>query len=140
MSTLSDFTITLNKSKDLIRCGLFLHALALIVLWNSRLDFIVMGLLSVALILSYWNTNRQAKQQWSSISRHHQAWILAKGHRQFAFNHLQIIFNGGFFLIIRCEAKDMSIKQVVIFLDQMTSDAYRLLVLSQKCRFGGKTK
>jgi len=132
LSTLSDFTITFNKSADLVRCGILLHLFGVVMLWQSRLSIGWLSLLIIALIVSYLITSQLAKRQWISLSRHHSGWILQGKHQQFRFDNLQITFNGGFFLIIGGHTHEKPSKQMVIFLDQLSCETYRLLVLSQR--------
>ena len=126
---ISDFTITLIKSNDYLRCAVFLHGVAILVLLRSALPRTVIVVLLVLLIVVLLNIakSRRPLPLYQKLTYHLGFWLLHEvGGRQTKYERLSIDFNGGIFMLLKL-AGDTHHKILTVFNDQITSEQYRVL-------------
>lgn len=128
----SNVTISLSKSKDYLRCAVFIYALAFIVLMRSGLPLSITIPLSLLLIIFlaltiYSNAPIQAYQLLTYRSGY---WLLNKvDGLEVKYEQLTISFDGGLFILLTLTGINPQ-KKMVVFKDQLTLAQYRVLKLS----------
>lgn len=129
MLPLSDFTITLSKSKDYLRCVVLLHLLAVIVLVRSGLPFMIKTPLGLLVVIFLINTmrNKLPLPHYQKLSHHPGYWVLHKANgQQIKYERASISFEGGIFVLLHLTGISPR-KVLVIFKDQITVAQYRIL-------------
>ncbi len=127
----SDFTITLSKSNDYLRCALLIQILALIALVSSALPRLI--IIVLVLVLAFFMIDIYRSKvplpNYQKLSYHPGYWLLHQmnGH-PIKYEQASIGFDGGLFILLTLTGKNRK-KNLVIFNDQMTTAQNRLLKL-----------
>lgn len=132
MLPLSNFTIVLNQSKDYLRCSLFIHVLAMIVLLRSALSPLMISafLLVLVIFLVQIIRSKVPLPKYQKLSYHPGYWLLHEvSGKQTKYEQAAIGFDGGVFLLLTLSGINPR-KNLVIFKDQITMEQYRILKLS----------
>ena len=128
----SNFTITLNKSKDYLCCAVSIHVLAIIVLFRSSLPLLLIISMTLVLIILLFLVccSKSPLPRYHKLSYHPRYWLLHQVNgQQVKYEHASIGFDGGLFILLTLTHSN-SRKNLVIFKDQMTTEQYRILMLS----------
>lgn len=128
MLPLYDVNINFTESNDYKRCILLTHLVAAILVILSSFPLLLQTLLLVTLCLSQVNAHRQLspQQHYDKLTWIKPFWRLSHVNgEQTKFDSIQILFDGGFFLLILLN-NSRSKKHLVIFNDQMSSYQHRL--------------
>ena len=128
----SDFTITLNKSKDYLRCAVCIHVLAMIVLLRSALPPLIIYSLLLVLIITLVHIIRSKVPlpRYQKLSYHPGYWLLHEvGGKQTKYERAAVGFDGGLFVLLTLTGINLQ-KKLVIFKDQITIEQYRVIKLS----------
>ena len=129
---LSGFTITLNKSRDYVRCAVLIHVLAVIVLIRSALPLLMIFMLFLVLIIFFIFIiySKSPISTYHKLSYHPGYWLLHEVNgNHIKFEHASIGFEGGVFLLLTLTGISPR-KNLVIFKDQISTEEYRILKLS----------
>ena len=129
MLPISEFTITLGTSNDYLRCAVFLHVIAIIVVLRSALPIIVIVtflliLISMLLGIIYTKT---PLPRYQKLTYHPGYWLLHEVDGcQTKYERACIGFEGGIFILLTLAGNSPK-KVLAIFNDQITTAQYRVL-------------
>jgi len=131
---LSDFTITLSKSTDYLRCAVLVHVLAALLLLRSALPFLLVVVIVIVLttLLISICCYGVPTPTYHKLSYHPGYWLLhTRGGQQMKYDVVSIGFDGGMFILLTFSGENKR-KNLVIFKDQLTVDQYRILKFVDK--------
>ena len=129
MLPISNFTITLGKSKYYLRLACLLHIFAGVVLYNSSIPIFCQICLSMVLAVSLIRIarSRLPMPAYNQISRCSNYWLLHRVDEQdIRYEQAHLSFDAGLFVLLKLTNNTTS-KTLVIFLDQLSSLEYRAL-------------
>ena len=136
MLPLSNLSIQINKSIDLLRCIIVVHlaAAALVMQANFPLPISILMLVLLALSLQRAYQDPSPKPHFIKLTCHPQFWQLHTiDGRQIQYDSLRINFDGGFFLMLLLTNKTTK-KRLVVFNDQIDASAHRLLTVLSRAK------
>ncbi len=129
MLPISNFTITLGKSKYYLRLACLLHVFAGVVLYNSSIPVFCQICLSMVLAVSLIRIarSRLPMAAYNQISRRSNYWLLhGVDEQDIRYEQAQISFDAGLFFLLKL-TNNNRLKTLVIFIDQLSSSEYRAL-------------
>lgn len=135
MLPLSNVTITLNKSKDYLKCTCLLHLLTLIVLMRSGLPLALKSFFGILVIVFFIKIFRAKLPlpNYQQLTYHRGYWLLHETvGQQIKYERAEIGFEGGIFILLKLTGISPR-KTLVIFKDQITVEQYRILKFINLC-------
>ena len=129
MLTISDFTITFNKSRYYVRLALLLHLFAGIVVLNSSLPIVIVILMLLVLANALMRILRGVSHLplYSKLTYHSKYWLLhGRYGENIQYDQMRICFDGGFFMLLHLSSDTMQ-KKIVLFKDQLNLTQIRML-------------
>lgn len=140
MLTISDFTITFNKSSYYVRLALLLHLFAGIVVLKSSLPIFIVVMMLLVLANAMMRILRSDSHLplYSKLTYHTNYWLLhGRYGENTQYETMRICFDGGFFMLLHL-SNESSEKKILLFKDQLNTNQIRMLHVITK--IGSKKK